>query len=168
MAEPATGWGTAAAQYAGIVIGYVLPPIITAFLSGYLVLRWKGRGEYLDKRLDELCAMIDSAAEFGSDYWSIDQSVTGALINEAKLQAQLMKIAGLRASLESEMSQSSIAELRRAESVFLREATGGNFGVHNRVSDLFRAIATRHSAAQFVVAIRAARMRDLRGWQRRT
>ena len=153
--------------YGGIALTFVIPPCLAAYLSGFLVLRWKGRGDYLEERLDEICQMIDMAADLAADYWTIDQQNPNALLSEAKVQAQMMRIAGLRTLLETTMSGSSAREIRDVESAFLREATGGDFGVHNRVADPFRIVTIRHSAAEFIVAIRRARMRDLQGIRQR-
>ena len=81
--------------------------------------------------------------------------------------AHLAIIAGLRALLEGFTSSAAIDELRSAEAAFLREITGGDFGVHSRVANLQRATACHHSAAHFIIAIRRARMYDLRGWKQR-
>src|SRR5687767_5864046 len=56
-------------------------------------------------------------------------------IEEAKIQSAIAKIAGLRVLLEGFTSKAMVAELRSAEAAFLREATGGDFGVHNGTAD---------------------------------
>jgi hypothetical protein len=160
-------FGSVLVAYAEAAGTFVLPPILAAILSGYLVLRWKGRGEYLEKRLDELCDMIDAAADFSAEYWNHDQLDSNSLLNEARARAQFMKIAGLRALVEFAISNSSASELRLAEAAFFRETTGGAFGVHNREADPLRIVSIRYTAAEFVVAIRMARMRDIQGVRQR-
>ena len=49
------------------VLTYLAPPILAAALSGYAVHRWKGRSEYIDKRLDELCEVVADTAGIASD-----------------------------------------------------------------------------------------------------
>lgn len=44
-------------------------PFLAAFLSGYLVTRWKGREDAIEKRLDEITKKIDEVATTASAYW---------------------------------------------------------------------------------------------------
>src|SRR5262249_52108587 len=147
-------------HYVQPVLTFIGPPLLAAFLGGYLVTRWKGRVDYTEKRLDELSELVLKVAELSSDYWCTDYTSSSAkLLFEARIRAGLARIAGLRALLESGLSRSGCAELQSAESDFLRETTGGDFGVHNRASDLSRMIACQFTAAAFVVNIRRARMK---------
>ena len=111
--------------------------------------------------------MIDAAADISAEYWNHDQLDPNSLLNEARARAQFMKIAGLRALIEFAISNSSASELRLAEAAFFRETTGGAFGVHNREADPLRIVSIRYAAAEFVVAIRTARMRDIQGVRQR-
>ena len=146
--------------------GYLIPAILAAFLGGYVVSRWKARGDYVERRLDELCDVIGKTADLTSEYWQSNQNTTSAL-SEAKIGAGLRRISGLRVALENLLSKQSGAELRSAEQAFFREATGGDFGVHNRVADRQRVISVQHAGAEFIVSIRTARLHDLRGWRQR-
>ena len=148
------------------IVSPLLAAIFGAALSGYAVSRWKGRSDYIEERLDELCTLVADTAEIASLYWSKDET-NEAHLEEAKVMARLIIIAGLRVLLEDFTSSATVTELRLAEAAFLRHATGGDFGVHNRVASLERATGCHHSAAQFIVAIRRARMFDLRGWRQR-
>jgi hypothetical protein len=152
------------------IAGYVITPLLAAIfaaaLSGYVINRWKGRSDYIEERLDELCDLDVATADIASVYWAKDQT-NEAYLQEARITATLGRIAGLRVLLESFTSTASASELRSAEATFLRDATGGDFGVHNRTANLGRAAGCHHSAAHFNVAIRRARMYDLRGWKQR-
>jgi hypothetical protein len=150
-----------------IVLTYVLPPALAAAFSGYAVHRWKGRADYIEKRLDEMCQIIEDTTAVSSAYWMKAQSAECS-VEEAQIRAGLAKIAGLRVLLEGYTSNVSTRELRAAEAAFLRETTGGDFGVHNRTADIERATGCYYSAAAFIVAIRQGRMNDLRGWWQRT
>lgn len=152
--------------FAGYALTPLLAAIFAAALSGYAVNRWKGRGDYIEERLDELCDLIAETAEVASGYWAKNQT-NDAYLEEARITAGLARIAGLRVLLEGFTSSASVGEMRSAEATFLRDATGGNFGVHNRTADLRRAGGCHHSGAHFIVAVRRARMYDLRGWRQR-
>ena len=137
-----------------IIFGYLVPPALAAVFGGYAVHRWKGRSDYIEKRLDELCAIVADTADLASDYWNKDQT-NDARLEEAKIMSGLAKVAGLRVLLESFTSSATGRELQLAEAVFLRETTGGNFGVHDRTADLDRVSGCQHAAAMFIVVIRA-------------
>lgn len=160
-------WYASAFAYFQPVLSYLVPPFLAAGLSGYAVQRWKGRGDYIEKRLDEFCDIVAKTADVASEYWRVDQIHPDAQLNEVKLRSGLARIAGLRVLLEGELSGTSTKELRAAEVAFLRQTTGGEFGVHNRTADLTRFAGSQFSAANFVVAARQARMRDLRGFRQR-
>jgi hypothetical protein len=150
------------------VATFVSAPILAALLSGYAVNRWKGREDHIEKRFDELCTTAQEAADLASSYWAGGAQDDGMPLREAKIFAQLAKMAGLRVLLETYGSESSIREMQVAESLFLRQTTGGDFGVHNRTAQPQRIFACQRAAADFVVAIRRARLADLRGfWRRR-
>jgi len=147
------------------VVAILLSPFIAAFLSGYWLHRWKGRVDHLEKRFDEMCECIGRTADLAAEYW-FAETVTKQ--QEAEVLAGLSRIAGMRVMLGPVISASATSELRASESLFLRQTTGGNFGVHNRTSDINRAMACIHQGAHFVNAVRTARLRDLQGmWQRR-
>jgi hypothetical protein len=146
------------------VAAILLSPFIAAFLSGYWLHRWKGRVDHLEKRFDEFCECINKTADLAADYWLADATTKK---QEAEILAGLSRIAGMRVMLGPVISAAATNELSAAESIFLRQTTGGNFGVHNRTSDINRAMACIHQGAHFVTTVRTARLRDLRGmWQR--
>jgi hypothetical protein len=149
------------------VAAFVTTPILAALLSGYAVNRWKGREDHIEKLFDELCTTAQDAADLASDYWSGTAHDAGMSLREAKILAHLAKMAGLRVLLANYGSQSAIHEMEVAESSFLRQTTGGNFGVHNRQSEPQRVLACQRAASDFVVAVRRTRLADLRGFWRR-
>jgi hypothetical protein len=143
------------------------PPILAALLSGYLVTRWKGREDAIEKRLDEIIEKIDEVATTASAYWQLLHTDPTVKIEGTKVRAGLSRLDGLRSALRSVMSVPSTNEISIAASEFLRSCTGGGFGVHNRETDIGRASEILLVAGSFCVAIRRARMRDLEGWWRR-
>lgn len=143
---------------------FVVAPILAAFLSGYAVNRWKGRQEHLEKRFDDLCAVVLDTAALASEYWAGSARDEGMRLLEAKIQGHLIKIAGLRVMLSGYISNSASREMERAESLFIRQTTGGDFGVHDRTTDLQRVVGCQCAAAELIVAIRTARLKDWRGW----
>jgi hypothetical protein len=56
------------------VVSYLVPPFLPAALSGYAVQRWKGRGDYVEKRLDEFCDLVAKTADEASGYWRNEQT----------------------------------------------------------------------------------------------
>jgi hypothetical protein len=144
-------------------LGFVLSPLLAAFVSGYLVSRWKGRQDYIEKRFDEICTAISDTANLASEYWAGDAKDEGMKLREAKIKGQLLRVAGLRVLLSPYGSQSASNEMAEAESRFIRQTTGGDFGVHNRVSEHDRVITCQCAAAELIIAVRRARLQDIRG-----
>jgi hypothetical protein len=148
----------------------IAPALISAFLSGYLLSRYKSKEDNLDKRCDEICKEANEVAILARDYWiksaqEVAQGVEALLATDIKVR--MLKIAGLRTMIEQMLSQSATKELIRAEQLLLREITGGNFGVHNRNLDIERARSVLYEASNFTVAVRSARMNDIKGWRQR-
>jgi len=114
-----------------------------------------------------MCATAQTIADFGSEYWAGTPTDEGMNLREAKILGALAKLAGLRVAIGSYISHSSVLEMEMAESTFLREITGGNFGVHNREPDLERVRTCQHAASEVIVRIRRSRLADLRGIRRR-
>lgn len=149
-------------------IKILLPPILAAIFGGYLVNRFKSREDAIDKRLDELYSEIRLAATDAENYWKSDPKADDLKILAAKTLAAIVRLDGLRSAIAKHMSQSASDEMAAAASDFMRLATGGEFGVHNRESDIFRAAQVHQQAAAFSVAVRKARLQDLEGWRRRS
>jgi hypothetical protein len=143
------------------------PPFIAALLSGYLVTRWKGREDAIEKRLDEIIAKVDEVAVCASAYWQLPHTDPSVKIEGVKVRAGISRLDGLRSALNNVMSPPANSEISIAASDFLRSCTGGDFGVHNRHTDIGRSSEILLVAGSFCVAIRRARMRDLEGWRRR-
>lgn len=148
-------------------IAFASNALLAALLSGYAVNRWKGREEHIERRFDELCVAIVDTANLAAEYWSEDAQSQGASLCEAKIRSHLIKIAGLRVILADHVSRSTSREMEVAESAFIRQTTGGQFGAHNRTADMQRVIGCHCAAAELIVAIRRARLRDLQGLRRR-
>jgi hypothetical protein len=145
----------------------IVAAVLAAILSGYLVSRWRGREDSIEKRLDEIIEKIDEVAACASDYWQLAHTDPKVKIEGVKVRAGMARLDGLRSALRSVISASATEEIAIASSTFLRSCTGGDFGVHNRAPDILRASEILLVAASFSVAIRSARMKDMEGWRRR-
>jgi hypothetical protein len=143
------------------------PSFIAAFLSGYLVTRWKGREDAIEKRLDEIIEEVDKVAACASAYWQLPHTDPSVKIEGVKVRAGIARLDGFRSALHNVMSQPANREISIAASQFLRSCTGGDFGVHNRPTDVGRASEILLVGAAFCVAIRRARMQDIERWRRR-
>jgi hypothetical protein len=140
---------------------------MSAIASGYLVSRWKSREDAIEKRLDELWSEIKAAGEQASEYWRMPQISPDLNIRATAIQSTIARIDGTRSTLAEFMSPRANEEIAAHAATFLRQATGGNFGVHNREAEESRAAAAQLAAANYAVWSRRARMRDLKGWFRR-
>lgn len=141
--------------------------VVGAMLSGYLVARWKYREDSIDKRFDDLWKEIAETAELAADYWKTKPSDPELKMKAARVMAGIARINGLISSLAEFVSKTASKEITLESSRFLRVATGGSFGVHNRDEDASRATDVLPSAALFAVECRRARLRDLKGSLRR-
>jgi hypothetical protein len=150
-----------------IVGSPILAAAFGAIFSGYLVTRWKTREDQIEKRFDELCQVVSDTAELASEYWQGTAQDPGMAVREARILASTRRIAGLRVLLIDHVSAAALTEIQAAESAFLREVSGGQFGVHNRVPDFQRIISTRSAGVELILTARRARLRDLRGMWRR-
>lgn len=138
-----------------------------AMLSGYWIARWKYREDSIDKRFDDLWKEIGETANVAADYWTTKPSNQELNMKAARVMAGITKINGIISSLAEFISKPAAEEITLESSRFLRVATGGNFGVHNRDEDVTRATDVLPSAALFAVKCRRARLRDLKGFLRR-
>lgn len=140
---------------------------VGAVLSGYLIARWKYREDSVDKRFDDLWAEISITAIAATDYWATKPEDPDLKIKAAKVMAGIARINGLTSTLAEFISGPASKEIALESSRFLRTATGGNFGVHNRDDDISRAADVLPAAALFAIECRRARLRDLKGLRRR-
>jgi hypothetical protein len=150
-----------------ILGGPLLSAVVGAFLSGYVVNRWKGREDQIEKRFDELCESVLDTAVLAAEYWEGTAQDAGMRLREAKILSSLRRIAGLRVLLSDFVSASAQREMEVSESAFIREVSGGQFGVHNRTADVQRIMGCHFIATELILTARRARLRDLRGlWMR--
>ena len=141
---------------------------LAAFLSGYLISRWRSRDETITQQLQDLCDEIAMVASDASSYWQMGPADSETRLLSYKVLAGVGRTNGYQSILTQQMSMSAANEIAAAGAKFLRAATGGEFGVHNRPSDTERAEQILLEGAAFVVAVKQARMRDLEGvWIRR-
>jgi hypothetical protein len=143
------------------------PPFLAAFLSGYLVSRWKTREDAIEKRLDELIVQIDAVANAANAYWLKGPQDSEVKLQATKVMAGIARLDGLRSTIAPFLSSAANTEIVAIAGDFLRTSTGGDFGVHNRDADLSRSLQVLLVAASYSVAVRSARMKDLLGWKRR-
>lgn len=141
----------------------LVPAILGAALSGYGVSRWKNREDGVEKRVDEMCAEIKSLASEASAYWLTPANDDGLYLAQSKVSATMTRVNGLLSLLSPHISEHARREVAQQASQFLRDATGDDFGVHNRPASVLKAANAVLAAAQYTVVIRKARMLDLLG-----
>ena len=144
-----------------------IPGLVAGALGGYLVTRWKTREDAVEKRLDELCQEVNRVAEFAAEYWQMASTDERLSLWQAKTVAAVARADGLRSLIAPLLSKVASNEIAVEASNFLREATGGEFGVQGRQRNLNQAQYVIQAAAAYTVTIRRSRMRDLSGWFRR-
>jgi hypothetical protein len=150
-----------------ILGGPLLSAVVGAFLSGYVVNRWKSREDQIEKRVDELCEAALNTADLAAEYWQGAAQDAEMSLREAKILASLRRVAGLRVLLSDHMSASAMRDMQITESAFIREVSGGQFGVHNRTADTQRIMRSHFAATELILTARRARLRALRGlWTR--
>jgi hypothetical protein len=138
-----------------------------AALSGYWMARYKNREDSVEKRFDDLWKEISETANLAADYWVTKSDDPTIKMKAARVMAGMARINGLTSSLAEFTSEAAAKEITAESSRFLRAATGGNFGVHNRADEISRATELLPSAALFAIECRRARLRDLKGFFRR-
>lgn len=145
-----------------------LSAALAAFLSGYLVARWRSRDETTQKQLDELCHEVVSVSGVASEYWQLPAADPMMHLLSYKVMAGMARINGFVSVLSEQMSEAATGEISAAVQGFSRVATGGDFGVNGRGASLDRATQVLVAAAKLTVALRRARTRDTTGlWRRR-
>jgi hypothetical protein len=141
----------------------LITAILSAGLGGFWVSRWKASLDHSEKRIDDLCAEIAKLADFGSEYWLLPQTDDKVPVLQARLTSGMLRIATIRVSLAGLVKGLGNDRIVQAEMVFIRETTGGDFGVHNRAVSAAYAASAQHSASALIVEIRRARMQALQG-----
>lgn len=142
------------------VLKLIGPAVLSAILSGIWVSRWKANLDHAEKRIDELCSDIYRLADLAADYWSKPQANESPLL-EARISSGMMRLAAARVALSTVVSGLDEARLVDLEQHYIRTATGGDFGVHNRQADITVAVAAQYAASSLVLAIRRGRMEAL-------
>jgi hypothetical protein len=140
----------------------IITVILSASLGGIWVSRWKASLDHAEKRIDDLCAEISKLADYGSEYWLTAQTDTKIPVLQARISSGLVRIATIRVTLGGFVSGLSGDRLIELERNFVRQMTGGDFGVHNRVESQANAAATQHAASALVIEIRRSRLATFR------
>jgi hypothetical protein len=145
----------------------VLLPVLPAFLAGYLVNRWKTREDFIEKRCDEMCRIVNETAKLGQEYWTKNEAELSQQLLATQILSSQSKLSQMRLRLEEFISTKSADEIISAEQAFQRNLTGGGFGVHNRTCDIERARFIIYSAQTYETTIRMSRLNDLKGLWRK-
>lgn len=143
----------------------VCTAILSAALGGIWVSRWKANLDHAEKRIDDLCSEISKVADLASDYWTRPQTDPSIPVLQAKITSGLLRIASIRVTLETFVSGLGDPGLVDLEQRLIREATGGDFAVHNRQISADSAAATQHAGSALMLAVRKSRLAALnRRW----
>lgn len=145
----------------------IAPALVGACLSAFFVARWKSRDDALAKLFDKLDESINAAGNIAHEYWKTEYTDELIELKSVQVQASIARIDGIRSTLAKFVSWSASNEISEAASKFLRETTGGSFGVHNRRKDITRAKSGLLASVAFSNACRRAQLMDLQGWKRR-
>jgi hypothetical protein len=132
--------------------------ILSAALSGIWVSRWKASLDHAEKRIDDLCSEIAELSDLGSEYWITAQTDPKIPVLQARISSGLVRIATIRVTLSEFVSGLSDDRLIELERNFIRQTTGGDFGVHNREISQATAAATQHAGSALIVEIRKSRL----------
>lgn len=145
----------------------VLSAILSAILSGYLVSRWKSRRDAIERRVDELCDEINKLGDEASGLWS-RKAIRSDSHLIARIKSNLNRISRLRVMLEEYVSRSAKSEMVDSEQVFFREISGGDFESQKRPANLLKSYSVLQTTINYVMAVRAAHLKDQKGlWRRR-
>jgi hypothetical protein len=136
----------------------VVPAILSALLSGIWVSRWKASFDHAEKRIDDLCTEIAKLGDLASEYWITPQSDPKIPVLQARVSTGLIRISAMRVTLSQFVSGLASDRLLQLEQLLIRQATGGDFGVHNRTTSVVAAAGAQHAASNYVVEIRRARL----------
>lgn len=134
---------------------------LSAGLSGVWVSRWKASTDHAEKRIDDMCSDVAKLADLASEYWMMPQADPKAQLLQARISSGLVRIASIRVSLAGLVKGLANDQLIQAESNFSRAISGGDFGVHSRITSITTAAGAQHAASALIVQIRRARMEAL-------
>ncbi|QOZ09565.1 hypothetical protein [Bradyrhizobium sp. CCBAU 51765] len=126
--------------------------------------RWKASLDHAEKRIDDLCAEITKLADLASEYWITPQADAKIPVLQARISSGLVRIATMRVTLSKFVLGLADERLVDLESSFVRQATGGDFGVHNRAPSQSTAAAAQHAGSALVVEIRRSRLASFTRW----
>lgn len=152
-AVPESIWAPLLLEFAKMLFSALL----SAFVAVKVVNRLKARSDYVDKRIDDICSEIRSVANLATDYWIKEPSIE-LLSVEAKIQAGIRFIEELRVATSKYAPELVSEHAVKVSQDFFRAATGGDFGVHNRISSVERAVSVQHAAVRYVSVVRRARL----------
>ena len=131
--------------------------LVSAYIAVKVVNRLKSQSDHVEKRIDDICADIRSVADLASDYWIRDAS-NDLLPLAVRIQARIRLIEELRQATAAVAPELTTPPVGEASQEFLRIATGGDFGVHNRPPEIGRASDVQNAATRYIVRVRRARL----------
>jgi hypothetical protein len=132
--------------------------MLSAGFSGIWVSRWKASLDHAEKRIDDLCSEIAKLADLASEYWVTPQTDARVPVLQARIASGIVRIATIRVTLSQFVSGLAGDQLVELERNFGRQATGGDFAVHNREVSQSSAAAAQHAGSALIVEIRKSRL----------
>jgi hypothetical protein len=147
-------------------VGNLLVGAIIGFASAFLLRSWQYRRDVWLKRVEGLCAVLDLAAQSGTEYWIAGRAEQGNGVHkdsssEAKSDQTEARIIGLQGRVDGmfaslELDETNDEDLQRLLSDFRDSLTGGCFGGATRDSDPDRARLVQMYASDLIVAVWAS------------
>jgi hypothetical protein len=149
-------------------VGNLLVGAIIGFASAFLLRSWQYRRDVWLKRVEGLCAVLDLAAQSGTEYWIAGRAEQGNGVHkdsssEAKSDQTEARIIGLQGRVDGmfaslELDETNDEDLQRLLSDFRDSLTGGCFGGATRDSDPDRARLVQMYASDLIVAVWGIRL----------
>lgn len=146
-------WGQFLVEAAKLLVSAML----SAFVAVKVVNRLKSQSDHVEKRIDDICSDIRAVADLASEYW-VRPPANELRPIEARIQARISLIERLRNAAASVAPELAAPSIEATSAEFMREATGGDFGVHNRAPAIDRATSVQHAATRYIGAIRRERL----------
>jgi hypothetical protein len=146
-------WGQLLIEFVRLLVS----ALVSAFIAVKVVNRLKSQSDHVEKRIDDICADIRAVADLASDYW-LKPPANDLKPVEARIAARIRLIEELRSATSYVAPEINSDAVLAASQEFLREVTGGDFGVHNRDQDFDRACNAQHLATRFIATIRRTRI----------
>ena len=136
--------------------------LISILCTGIWLQRWQYREHFIEERIDDLIAEVDSTADLAALYWERSPPTCDAdrlkdRILEANIFSRQMRIARMRVSVCDFLDKASVMGLFSQEGNLFSAFTGGGFKTSDRVCEKDRFDRIRNEAGIYVSLVRDAR-----------